>query len=109
MTRLRPVVIPVAALTLATAAPGAHAQQQRRLGSEPWAASPQPACLATAHADLDSHASPIQPATIPLPLAALELPDKVANPDGRHGIAASPAAAPAAGRPTLPSARGPPS
>jgi len=108
MARLRPVVIPVAALTLATATPGAHAQQ-RRQATEPWAASPRPATLATEHADLGPFVSPIQQAMVPLPLAELDLPDKVAIPDGRFAIAALPAAALASGRPTPPTARGPPS
>jgi hypothetical protein len=105
MTRLRPLVVPVAALTLATAVPSASAQQRRPVAER---ADP-PAALAAVHAELpDSRAALIQPAT-PLPLADLAPPEgEAADPDGRSAVAAPPAAAPATGRPLLVSARGPP-
>ena len=106
MTRLRPLVVPVAALTLATAAPSAASAQQRR-PVETWADSP--AALVAQHADLpSSHAALIPPATS-LPLADLGTPEGEATiPDGRSAVVAPPAAAPAAGRPILHTARGPP-
>ena len=106
MTRLRPLVVPVAALTLATAAPSAASAQQRR-PVQTWADSP--AALVAQHADLPGpHAALIPPATS-LPLADLGTPEGVATiPDGRSAVAAPPAAAPATGRPILHTARGPP-
>jgi hypothetical protein len=105
MTRLRPLVVPVAALTLATATPSANAQPRRSV--EQWADSP--AALAAVHAELpDSHAAPVQPATS-LPLADLATHEgEAADPDGRSAVAAPPAAAPATGRQILLCARGPP-
>jgi hypothetical protein len=105
MTRLRPVVIPVAALALATAAPSATAQPRRPVSL--WAATPTAHCLAAALADLESRAALVQPATS-LPYAALTPPGEAAVPDVRHAPAASPAAVGAAGRPTAHCARGPP-
>jgi hypothetical protein len=106
MARLRPLVIPVAALTLATAAPSASAQP-RRLVSQ-WADPPAALTLAAEHADLPGpRAAMIQPATS-LPLADLATPGEAAVPDGRSAVAAPPAAAAVTGRPLLASARGPP-
>jgi len=105
MTRLRPVVVPVAALALATAAPSATAQPRRPVSQ--WAATPTAHCLAAALADLESRAALVQPATS-LPLAVLFPSGEAAVPDVRHAPAASPAAAGAAGRPLLATARGPP-
>jgi hypothetical protein len=104
MTRLRPLVVPVAALTLATAAPSANAQPRRQVSQ--WA--DPPAALAAVHADLPGpRAALMQPATS-LPLAELIPPGEAVIPDGRSAVAAFPAAAPVTGRPLLASARGPP-
>jgi hypothetical protein len=107
MTRLRPLVVPVAALTLATAAPSATAQPRRPVVK--WADSPSALMLAAEHANLPSHAALIQPAATSLPLAVLATPaEAAAIPDGRFAVAAHPAAADATGRPIRRSARGPP-
>ena len=105
MTRLRPVVVPVAALALATAAPSAAAQQRRPVTQ--WADTPSAHALAAQLADLPPRAALVQPATS-LPLAVLTPSGEAAVPDVRHAPAASPAAAGAAGRPLLATARGPP-
>jgi hypothetical protein len=105
MTRLRPVVVPVAALALATAAPSAVAQPRRPVAK--WADSPSAPALAAQLADLPPRAALVQPA-ISLPLAVLTPSGGAAIPDDRHASAAPPAAAGAAGRPTTPNARGPP-
>jgi hypothetical protein len=103
MTRLRPLVIPAAALTLAVGVPSATAQPRSPVST--WAEPPT--ALAAAHADLGLHASLFQPAT-PLPLAVLEVPREAAVPDGRYAVAASPASVAAAGRPLPYGARDPP-
>jgi hypothetical protein len=105
MTRLRPIVVPIAALTLATAAPSANAHQRRPV-IDTWATSPP--SLAAVHADLPPSAAAVQPATSPLPLADLAPPGEAAVPDGRYAVPAPPAAVAAAGRPTPYTARGPP-
>ena len=108
MTRLRPLVIPAAALVLATAAPSAAAQQRRPVDlSNPWAASPQPSTLVAEHADGILRAAAVQPATS-LPLAVLDTAGEVAIPDGRFAVSEPPATVAAAGRPTPQTARGPP-
>src|SRR5918996_387379 len=101
MTRLRPVVVPVAALALATATPSAAAQPRRSVSQ--WAASPAVHALAAELADLHPRAALVRSATS-LPFAVLAPPGEAAVPDGRHAPAAPPAAADAAGRPTPPSA-----
>ena len=105
MTRLRPLVVPVAALTLATAAPSATAQPRRQVPK--WA--DPPAALAAVHADLPGpRAALVQPATS-LPLAELATPEgEAAVTDGRSAVVAPPAAAPATGRHLPFNARGPP-
>ncbi len=105
MTRLRPVVVPVAALALATAAPSATAQPRRPVTQ--WANTPSAHSLAAELADLAPRAALVQPATS-LPLAVLFPSGEAAVPDVRHAPAASPAAAGAAGRPLVATARGPP-
>jgi hypothetical protein len=106
MTRLRPVVIPVAALTLLTVTPSANAQPRRLVPQ--WADPPAVHALAAEHADLPGpRAALIQPAKS-LPLAVLATPGEAAVPDGRSAVAAPPAAAAVAGRPLPYSARGPP-
>jgi hypothetical protein len=105
MTRLRPVVVPVTALVLATAAPSAVAQPRRPV--EKWVDTPSTQALAAQLADLPPRAALVQPATS-LPLAVLTPSGEAAVPDVRHASAASPAAAGAAGRPLLATARGPP-
>jgi hypothetical protein len=106
MTRLRPVVVvPVAALALATATPSAIAQQRRPVSQ--WADPPKAHTMAAELADLAPRAALVQPATS-LPVADLAPPGEAAVPDVRHAPAASPAAAGAAGRPTPPNARSPP-
>lgn len=109
MTRLRPLVIPAAALALAAAAPSAAAQQRRPVDlSNPWAASPQPSTLVAEHADGILRATAVQPAATPLTVAALETLGEAAVPDGRLAAPKPPADVAAAGRPTLQTARGPP-
>ena len=105
MTRLRPVVVPVAALALATAAPSASAQPRRHVTQ--WANTPSAHSLAAELADLNPRAALVQPATS-LPFAVLTPSGEAAAPDVRHAPVASPAAAGAAGRPLLATARGPP-
>jgi hypothetical protein len=106
MTRLRPVVVPVAALALWTAVPTASAQQRRPV--KQWAHTPTAHALAAQLADLPPRVALVQPATS-LPLAVLTPSSEAAVPDVRHAPAASPAAAGAAGRPLPATARGPPS
>ena len=106
MTRLRPVVVPVAALALATAAPSASAQLRRPV--EQWADTPKAHSVAAELADLAPRAALVQPATS-LPIVVLTPSGEAAIPDVRHAPVASPAAAGAAGRPLLATARGPPS
>jgi hypothetical protein len=106
MTRLRPVVGPVAALALATAAPSASAQPRRHVTQ--WANTPTAHSLAAELAALAPRAALVQPATS-LPIAVLTPSGEAAVPDVRHAPVASPAAAGAAGRPLLATARGPPS
>lgn len=105
MARLRPVVVPVAALALATAAPSATAQQRRP--ATDWATSPTAHALAAQLADLPPRAAIVQPATS-LPFAVLASPGGAAIADGRRALAASPAPALAPGRPKLTRVRGPP-
>ena len=108
MTRLRPLVIPAAALVLATAAPSAAAQQRRPVDlSNPWAASPQPSTLVAEHADGILRAATVQPAAS-LPLAVVDSPGEATIPDGRFAVSEPPADVAAAGRPPLHTARGPP-
>src|SRR5687768_9333839 len=97
MTRLRPVVVPVAALALATAAPSATAQPRRPVSQ--WADTPKAHFLAAELADLTPRAALVQSATS-LPFAVLAPPGEAAVPDVRPAPAAPPAAADAAGRPT---------
>jgi len=105
MTRLRPVVVPVAALALATAAPSATAQPRRPVSQ--WADPPKAHSLAAELADLAPRAALVQPA-MSLPFAVLAPSGEAAVPDVRSAPAAPPAAADAAGRPIPSSARGPP-
>jgi hypothetical protein len=105
MTRLRPVVVPVAALALATAAPSATAQPRRLVSDR--AVTPTAQALAAQLADLPPRVAIVQPATS-LPLAVLAPPGGAAVQDGRRALAESPAAALAPGRPIPPNARGPP-
>ncbi len=105
MTRLRPVVVPVAALALAAAAPSASAHTRRPVTE--WARTPTAHALAAQLADIPPRVALVQPATS-LPLAVLTPSGEAAVPDVRHAPAASPAAVGAAGRPTLATARGPP-
>jgi hypothetical protein len=107
MTRLRPLVVPVATLTLAVAAPSVNAQVRRPVTS-PWAVSPAALVLTAEHADLPGpRAAPIQPAKS-LPLADLATPGEAVIPDGRRAVTAPPAATRVAGRPLSFFARGPP-
>jgi hypothetical protein len=105
MTRLRPVVVPVAALALATAAPGASAQPRRPVSE--WAGPPTAQALAAQLADLPPRAASVRTATS-LPLAVLAPPGEAASRDGRRALAEPPAAALAPGRPIPSSARDPP-
>jgi hypothetical protein len=105
MTRLRPVVVPVAALALATAAPSAVAQPRRQVWQR--ADSPSAHMLAAQLAALPARAGLVQPATS-LPVVVLAERNDAAIPDDRYAPAPSPAGAGAAGRPTAPTARGPP-
>ena len=107
MTRLRPLVVPVATLTLAVAVPSVSAQTRRPVVT-PWADPPAALAVTAEHADLPGpRAAPIQPAKS-LPLADLATPGEAVIPDGRHAQAAPPAAARVSGRPPSFSARGPP-
>jgi hypothetical protein len=119
MTRLRPLVIPVAALTLATAAPSASAHPRRPVSpNSPWTALPRSTGtwtvlprftdLTAVHADIAPRAASVQPATS-LPIAALANLGEAVTPDGRRVMPGPPATALVPGRPTLPAARGPPS
>jgi hypothetical protein len=99
MTRLRPIVVPIAVLTLATAAPSANAQPRRPVVLD----NP----LAAEHADLPPLAIAAQPASSLLH-AVLETPGEAAVPDGRRAVAAPPATATVPGRPSPRRARGPP-
>jgi hypothetical protein len=105
MTRLRPVVVPVAALALATATPSATAQQRRPVSDR--AVTPSAQALAAQLAELPPRVAIVQPA-ISLPLAVLAPPGEAVTPGGRSAIAVSPAAALAPGRPIPSSARDPP-
>jgi hypothetical protein len=105
MTRLRPVVVPVAALALATAAPSATAQPRRPVTQ--WANTPSAHSLAAELADLTPRAALVQPATS-LPLAVLFPSGEAAVPDVGPPPAGSPPPPRAAGRPLLATARGPP-
>jgi hypothetical protein len=105
MTRLRPVVVPVAALALATAAPSATAQTRRPVSD--WAVTPSAQALAAELADLGPRATIVRPATS-LPPAVLAPPGEAAAPGGRRAVAESPAPALATGRPIPSSARDPP-
>ena len=105
MTRLRPVVVPVAALALATAAPSATAQPRRPVAD--LADSPSAQALAAQLADLPPRAAIVQTATS-LPLAVPTPPGRAALREGRRALAEPPAAALAAGRPSTYDARGPP-
>jgi hypothetical protein len=100
MTRLRPIVVPIAALTLATATPSAANAQPRR----PVVLDTP---LAAKHADLPPLAIAAQPASSLLH-AVLDPPGEAAVPDGRRAVAVPPVAVSAPGRPTPPTARGPP-
>ena len=107
MARLRPLVVPVAALTLATATPSATAQVRKQVTS-PWADPPAALALTAVYADLpDPRAAINQPATS-LPLAVLATPGEAVVPDGRRADATPPAVARATGRPHTSSARAPP-
>ena len=105
MTRLRPVVVPVTALVLATAAPSAIAQPRRQVWQR--ADSPSAHVLAAQLADLPVRAGLVNTATS-LPLAVLPTASVMAAPDARYAPAPIPPGAGAAGRPTVPTARGPP-
>jgi hypothetical protein len=105
MTRLRPVVVPVTVIVLVTAAPSAIAQPRRSVSTR--VDSPSAHVLAAQLADMPTRAGLIQPATS-LPLAVLADASKTAVPDDRYAPAPFPAGAGAAGRPTVPTARGPP-
>jgi hypothetical protein len=105
MTRLRPVVVPVAALALVTAAPSAIAQPRRSVSTR--VDSPPAHVLAAQLADMPTRAGLIQTATS-LPVVVLDAASDAAVPDGWHAPAPTPAGAGAAGRPTAPTARGPP-
>jgi hypothetical protein len=109
MTRLRPLVIPVAALSLATAAPSAAAHPRRPVSlTNPRAAHlPRPADLTAVHANLGSRAASVQAATS-LPIAALATLGEAVTPDGRRAAPAPPATGVVAGRPIISTARGPP-
>ena len=108
MTRLRPLVIPAAAIVLATAAPSAAAQQRRQVDlNNPWAASPQPTYMVAEHADGILRAAGVQQAKS-LPFAVLGALGEAAVPDDRRAVPHPPADVAAPGRPILHSARGPP-
>jgi hypothetical protein len=105
MTRLRPVVVPVAALALATATPSATAQPRRPVSDR--ADTPTAQALAAQLADFAPRAAIVQTATS-LPLAVPTSPGEAALRDGRRALADPPAAAAAPGRPRPYDARGPP-
>jgi hypothetical protein len=118
MTRLRPLVNPVAALTFATVAPSAAAHARRPVyptdpwtalprSTGPWTSLPRSADLTAVHAALGPRGAAVQTATS-LPIAALANLGEAVTPDGRHAAPAPPAPAVAAGRPILQSAPDPP-
>jgi hypothetical protein len=109
MTRLRPLVIPAAAIVLATGAPSANAQPRRPVyPPNLWAAiPPRPATPAAVRVGIPTRATPVRAAQ-PLPLAVRTAPGEAAVPNGRHAAAAASTDAAAAGRPLAPTARGPP-
>src|SRR4051794_9661361 len=106
MTRLRPVVVPVTALVLATAAPSAIAQPRRQVWQR--ADSPSAHVLAAQLADLPARAGLNTTAATSLPPAVLATASQTAAPDDRYAPAPPPPGAGATGRPTVPTARGPP-
>ena len=107
MTRLRPLVIPAAAVLLAALAPSAASADARSV-SDVWVNAPGPALSDGRGADVPDRAVPAQPA-IPLPLAGWVTPgEDAAVPGGRQPAAAGLTGTAAAGRPTIATARGPP-
>ena len=109
MARLRPLVIPAAAVVLVAGAPSAIAHPRRPVYPPTlWAATPpRPATPAAVSAGIPTRVTPVRAAQ-PLPHAVRATPGEAAVPDGRHAAAAAPKDAAAAGRPIAASARGPP-
>ncbi len=105
MTRLRPVVVPVAALALATVTPSATAQPRKPVSDR--ADPPTAQALAAQLADLPPRAAIVQTA-ISLPLAVPTPPGAAALEGGRSALAQPPASVLAPGRPSPYDARGPP-
>jgi hypothetical protein len=106
MTGLRPLVIPAAAIALATVTPSAEARTRGSVG-DVWVTSPRPALQTAVGGRQPVHALPVHAAT-PLPVAARATPGEVAVPGGCYPAAAELTGAAAAGRPTIATARGPP-
>jgi hypothetical protein len=107
MASLRPLVIPAAALALAAVAPSADARTRRPVKAV-WVTAPGPALQAAAGTSVLARVVPAQPA-IPLPLAGWVTPgEQAAVPGGQQSAAAVLTGTAAAGRPTSPTARGPP-
>jgi hypothetical protein len=107
MTYLRPLAIPAAALALTAVAQSADARTRRPVNAV-WVTAPGPALQAAAGTSVPARVVPAQPA-IPLPLAGWVTPgEQAAAPGGRQPAAAGLTGTVAAGRPTSPTARGPP-
>jgi hypothetical protein len=107
MTPLRPLVIPAAAILLATGASSAEARTRRPVDSV-WATSLQPAHQTAVSGKAPARALPVHVAKS-LPLATRVTPGETAVPGGCYPAAAKLTGAAAAGRPTTATARGPPS
>ena len=108
MTRLRPLVIPAAAVLLV--AGGSQSAEARTRGQvrNVWVSAPGPALPTVAGTELTVRAVPAQ-AAIPLPLAAWVTPrEETTVPGGRQPAAAGLTGTAAAGRPSSATARGPP-
>jgi hypothetical protein len=106
MTSLRPLVIPAAAIFLAAITPSADARTRRPV-IRVWVKTPGPALQTAAVGKAPARVLPGHAVT-PLPVAAMASPGEAAVPGGHHPAAAELTGTAAAGRPAIPTARGPP-
>ena len=107
MTSLRPMVIPAAAIFLAAITPSADARTRGQV-NDVWVKTPGPALQTAAVGTVPDRVLPVRQATT-LPVAARTSPVEIAVPGGHHPAAAELTGTAAAGRPAIPTARGPPS